>query len=166
MHLIQVTCIQLDQRISCQLYCNLQTFQYRNSRAPRQCRKSIAHGESQLSNRQHADHQPNLMQPKPGDQTISPQVAQSKPLENDFAGDQAATQQTCESNTDIAHTIAHEKTGSRTKRKRGSKADQLPSLQDAPGLPEKLGDQPLRLVIVGHNPSDHAWWVISAAALI
>lgn len=22
---------------------------------------------------------------------------------------------------------------------------------------EKLGDQPLRLVIVGHNPSDHAW---------
>lgn len=43
------------------------------------------------------------------------------------------------------------------KRKRSSKADPLPSLQDAPGLPEKLGDQPLRLIIVGHNPSDHAW---------
>ncbi len=24
-------------------------------------------------------------------------------------------------------------------------------------LPEKLGDHPLRLIIVGHNPSDHAW---------
>lgn len=46
---------------------------------------------------------------------------------------------------------------SATKHKRSSKADELPSLQDAPGLPEKLGDQPLRLIIVGHNPSDHAW---------
>eukprot|EP00803_Ostreobium_quekettii_P001391 evm.model.scf_794.2 EVM.evm.TU.scf_794.2 scf_794:37497-41914(+) len=27
----------------------------------------------------------------------------------------------------------------------------------APGLKEKLGDFPLRLVIVGHNPSAHAW---------
>ena len=26
-----------------------------------------------------------------------------------------------------------------------------------PGLPEKLRDRPLRLVIVGHNPSAHAW---------
>ncbi|GIL42815.1 hypothetical protein Vafri_192 [Volvox africanus] len=26
-----------------------------------------------------------------------------------------------------------------------------------PGVPEKLGDRPLRLVIVGHNPSAHAW---------
>ena len=25
------------------------------------------------------------------------------------------------------------------------------------GLPEQLGDKPLRLVIVGSNPSDHAW---------
>ncbi len=25
------------------------------------------------------------------------------------------------------------------------------------GLPEKLGDRPLRLMLVGHNPSDHAW---------
>lgn len=46
---------------------------------------------------------------------------------------------------------------SSAKRKRASKAEQLPSLQDAPGVPEKLGDQPLRLIIVGHNPSDHAW---------
>ncbi|KAL3151326.1 hypothetical protein ABBQ38_013161 [Trebouxia sp. C0009 RCD-2024] len=44
-----------------------------------------------------------------------------------------------------------------SKRKRSRKGDELPSLQDAPGLPERLGDQPLRLIIVGHNPSDHAW---------
>ena len=44
-----------------------------------------------------------------------------------------------------------------SKRKRSSKAQPLPPLQEAPGLPEKLGDQALRLVIVGHNPSDHAW---------
>jgi TDG/mug DNA glycosylase family protein len=25
------------------------------------------------------------------------------------------------------------------------------------GVPEKLGDAPLRLIIVGHNPSSHAW---------
>ncbi|KAF8069663.1 Tdg [Scenedesmus sp. PABB004] len=25
------------------------------------------------------------------------------------------------------------------------------------GLPEKLGDAPLRLMLVGHNPSEHAW---------
>lgn len=25
------------------------------------------------------------------------------------------------------------------------------------GLPEKLGSEPLRLIIVGHNPSEHAW---------
>jgi hypothetical protein len=30
--------------------------------------------------------------------------------------------------------------------------------QPAPaGVPELLGDAPLRLVLVGHNPSDHAW---------
>ena len=46
---------------------------------------------------------------------------------------------------------------SSAKRKRRSKLDELPSLQDAPGVPERLGDQPLRLIIVGHNPSDHAW---------
>ena len=46
---------------------------------------------------------------------------------------------------------------SSAKRKRRSKVDELPSLQDAPGVPERLGDQPLRLIIVGHNPSDHAW---------
>lgn len=27
----------------------------------------------------------------------------------------------------------------------------------SPGLPEKLGDSPLRLVLVGHNPSEVAW---------
>lgn len=25
------------------------------------------------------------------------------------------------------------------------------------GVPELLGDAPLRLILVGHNPSDHAW---------
>jgi hypothetical protein len=25
------------------------------------------------------------------------------------------------------------------------------------GVPEKLGEGPLRLIIIGHNPSDHAW---------
>ncbi|KXZ56817.1 hypothetical protein GPECTOR_1g736 [Gonium pectorale] len=34
-----------------------------------------------------------------------------------------------------------------------------PAAAKAPprGVPEKLGDAPLRLVIVGHNPSEHAW---------
>lgn len=31
------------------------------------------------------------------------------------------------------------------------------SSSPAKGLPEKLGDQPLRLIIVGHNPSETAW---------
>ena len=26
-----------------------------------------------------------------------------------------------------------------------------------PGVPEKLGQEPLRLILVGHNPSAHAW---------
>ncbi len=29
------------------------------------------------------------------------------------------------------------------------------------GLPEKLGDRPLRLMLVGHNPSDHAWCALA-----
>ena len=29
------------------------------------------------------------------------------------------------------------------------------------GVPELLGDAPLRLVLVGHNPSDHAWCAAS-----
>ena len=34
--------------------------------------------------------------------------------------------------------------------------------QPAPaGVPELLGDAPLRLVLVGHNPSDHAWCAVS-----
>eukprot|EP00198_Chlamydomonas_reinhardtii_P014066 XP_001703403.1 predicted protein [Chlamydomonas reinhardtii] len=44
--------------------------------------------------------------------------------------------------------------GSRSKT---AKSDSIPSLDSAPGVPEKLGDDPLRLVIVGHNPSEHAW---------
>ena len=30
-------------------------------------------------------------------------------------------------------------------------------LEDAKGLPERLGDMPLRLIVGGNNPSDHAW---------
>ena len=30
-------------------------------------------------------------------------------------------------------------------------------LSNAVGLPERLGDRPLRLIIGGNNPSDHAW---------
>ena len=30
-------------------------------------------------------------------------------------------------------------------------------LKEAKGLPERLGDKPLRLIIGGNNPSDHAW---------
>jgi hypothetical protein len=30
-------------------------------------------------------------------------------------------------------------------------------LDNAVGVPERLGDMPLRLMIVGNNPSDHAW---------
>lgn len=33
----------------------------------------------------------------------------------------------------------------------------LLELQGYAGVPEKLGDAPLRLIIVGHNPSEHAW---------
>lgn len=32
-----------------------------------------------------------------------------------------------------------------------------PRLKPGIGVPEALGDQPLRLIIVGSNPSDHAW---------
>jgi TDG/mug DNA glycosylase family protein len=30
-------------------------------------------------------------------------------------------------------------------------------LDNAVGVPERLGDQPLRLIVGGNNPSDHAW---------
>ena len=30
--------------------------------------------------------------------------------------------------------------------------------KDGIGVPEQLGSQPLRLLIVGSNPSDHAWY--------
>lgn len=34
------------------------------------------------------------------------------------------------------------------------------------GVPELLGDAPLRLVLVGHNPSDHAWCGFSFHTLL
>ena len=33
------------------------------------------------------------------------------------------------------------------------------------GLPEKLGDMPLRLILVGHNPSEHAWCAHSSRVM-
>ena len=32
------------------------------------------------------------------------------------------------------------------------------------GLREKLGDRPLRLILVGHNPSEHAWYAYVGTA--
>lgn len=34
---------------------------------------------------------------------------------------------------------------------------QKPDLSQAPGVPARLGSKPLRLIIVGANPSEHAW---------
>ena len=43
-----------------------------------------------------------------------------------------------------------------SKRARG-KAYSCSDLRKAKGLPERLGDKPLRLIIGGNNPSDDAW---------
>ncbi len=43
------------------------------------------------------------------------------------------------------------------KRQRSSKVKELMPLEDCPGVPEMLLDKPLRLIIVGHNPSEQAW---------
>ncbi|KAK9903322.1 hypothetical protein WJX75_002770 [Coccomyxa subellipsoidea] len=37
------------------------------------------------------------------------------------------------------------------------KGKQKIPLENAKGLPERLGDMPLRLIVGGNNPSDHAW---------
>ena len=71
----------------------------------------------------------------------------------DIASDLAPAHTSADSSKERSGTLQR----SSAKRKKGSKAEELPSLQDAAGLPERLGDQPLRLIIVGHNPSDHAW---------
>jgi hypothetical protein len=43
-------------------------------------------------------------------------------------------------------------------RPKGDRPQGGPSAPRPPGgVPEKLGEQPLRLIIIGHNPSDHAW---------
>lgn len=34
------------------------------------------------------------------------------------------------------------------------------------GVPEKLGDRPLRLILIGHNPSAHAWYVPAEARAV
>lgn len=107
--------------------------------------------------------------------------AQQHPAERPAASGQVAAAEQPQDATGVAHTLQTQQASidcksqhqaaaaspdcvsqtlpvaSSAKRKRSSKAEQLPSLQDAPGVPEKLGDVPLRLIIVGHNPSDHAW---------
>ncbi len=131
----------------------MQTFQYGNNRARTQPRTPIAFGRGAASRDQHVDTQ-----------TSVPQTLLSA---DEFPNDASNPKQATPSNhTKDTGSSAHADTSSShvpasatppQKRKRSRKADQLPSLQDAPGVPEKLGDQPLRLVIVGHNPSDHAW---------
>eukprot|EP00878_Enallax_costatus_P024506 GHUV01026156.1.p1 GENE.GHUV01026156.1~~GHUV01026156.1.p1 ORF type:complete len:311 (+),score=70.48 GHUV01026156.1:99-1031(+) len=45
--------------------------------------------------------------------------------------------------------------GGQAKRKRHTSKSPLAGEQR--GLPEKLGQAPLRLILIGHNPSEHAW---------
>ena len=44
-------------------------------------------------------------------------------------------------------------------KKRKKCSDYKPEVfdKDLKGLPERLGDKPLRAIIVGTNPSGHAW---------
>lgn len=48
------------------------------------------------------------------------------------------------------------------KKKRRKSCELKPEVFDefAEGLPERLGDKPLRAIIVGTNPSGHAWCVL------
>ena len=43
------------------------------------------------------------------------------------------------------------------KRKHSTERKQETFSDSDPGVPELLGDRPLRLIIVGTNPSGHAW---------
>lgn len=69
-------------------------------------------------------------------------------------------------NSSISSKYKHSISSLETKRDSLGTAQALPSAVSSTeqqiyagqdGLPEKLGDLPLRLIIIGHNPSDHAW---------
>ena len=132
------------------LHCTLQTFQCGTPKAREQPAAPVA----------------VRTQPINSKATVSQASANSSPS-GDPGSDQRqkitaspGSQHTGTSLLSGAHASSSNATLSVTKsvkRKRGSKVEQLPSLKDAPGVPEKLGDHPLRLIIVGHNPSDHAW---------
>ncbi len=47
--------------------------------------------------------------------------------------------------------------GSRRRARPSGEPASSPPRPPPAGVPEKLGDRPLRLIIVGHNPSAHAW---------
>lgn len=127
----------------------LQNFQYGISRAKAQPHSPTTFGKTTAFQSQRCSTT------SPASQAVlnndqAPVAAVGSPDSHSKGTSISSEAQTVSSNTtDVLTNVA--------KRKRSSKADQLPSLQDAPGLPEKLGDQPLRLIIVGHNPSDHAW---------
>ena len=50
--------------------------------------------------------------------------------------------------------------GKREERERAKAARTklMAEISSLPGIPAKLGDNPLRLLIVGTNPSEHAWY--------
>ncbi len=132
------------------LHCTLQTFQCGKAKAREQPSAPVAVHTQSISSKA----------------TVSQASASSSP-----SGDPVSDQrQKLTANPGSQHTGTSLLSGTKAsssnatlsaaksvKRKRSSKMEQLPSLQDAPGVPEKLGDHPLRLIIVGHNPSDHAW---------
>ncbi|KAL0040019.1 hypothetical protein WJX79_002888 [Trebouxia sp. C0005] len=89
-------------------------------------------------------------------QSSAPVAVHTQPISSQVAVSQASASSSPSKDPASSSNATLSATKS-VKRKHGSKVKQLPSLQDAPGVPEKLGDHPLRLIIVGHNPSDHAW---------
>ena len=129
----------------------LQAFQFGSSKPPVQSRPAAAIKRSPGNTRpaDKSEASPTFDQSPPGQHATRWNHAQASPQESSTNTATASPQQSVSPASSSASKSA--------KRKRSSKTDQLPSLQDAPGVPEKLGDQPLRLIIVGHNPSDHAW---------
>ena len=127
----------------------LQNFQYGISRAKAQPRSPTTFGNTTATQRQCASTSSPASQAMLMNDQAQVALVGSPDSHSKGASISSEAQTTSRNTTDVPTKVV--------KRKRSSKADPLPSLQDAPGLPEKLGDQPLRLIIVGHNPSDHAW---------
>ena len=144
-------CCVLEHHRREQVSRPLQAFQFGSNKARVQSRPAAAHTTSP-GNTQPADKSKSLHttdQSTPGQHATDQNHAQASPQEYSAHTATTSSQQSV--------SLASSSAPKSAKRKRNSKADQLRSLQDAPGVPEKLGDQPLRLIIVGHNPSDHAW---------